>query len=206
MRRALSLHRIAREDGAIGLLFGHGKTWSDWLAKRRPGDQIDLIGPLGRGFVRDRAARHLLLVAEGLGIAPLVALAEEALNAGCSVTLVIDAPSAAQLFPLDRLPTEIEVMALTADGSAGRKGRAIDGLAELLPWADQVALAGSNRLLDEARAILKRNGSRKAVQAIVEERMACGVGACLGCVVFTHDGPQTACVAGPVFDLWRLAA
>ncbi|MFN8532162.1 MAG: hypothetical protein U0556_01270 [Dehalococcoidia bacterium] len=205
MRRALSLHHAARDDGALGFLFGRGKTWSDWLAGRRPGDPIDLIGPLGRGFRRDRNARHLLIVAEGMGIAPMVALAEEGIAANCAVTVVADAPTAGQLYPIERLPAEVEVVALTADGSAGRRGRSIDGFAELLGWADQAFVAGSNRLLDDIRATLKRQVSRTPVQAIVEERMACGVGACLGCVVFTAEGPVASCVAGPVFDLWSLA-
>jgi dihydroorotate dehydrogenase electron transfer subunit len=206
LRRGLSLHHVARDDGAVGFLFGSGKTWTAWLAARRPGDAVDLIGPLGNGFRRDPAARHLLVAAEGLGIAPMVALAEEAVAAECAVTVVLDAPSASQLYPVERLPAEVEVVVLTHDGSSGRRGRAIDGIAELLGWADQTFIAGSSRLQDEVRATLKRQASRTPVQVIVEERMACGVGACLGCVVFTAEGPVASCVAGPVFDLWALVS
>ncbi|GIW07835.1 MAG: hypothetical protein KatS3mg060_2640 [Dehalococcoidia bacterium] len=67
-------------------------------------------------------------------------------------------------------------------------------------------MAGSPKLLDDLRAMLKRSGSHTPVQVIVEERMACGVGACLGCVVFTGEGPVASCVAGPVFDLWAIAS
>jgi dihydroorotate dehydrogenase electron transfer subunit len=204
LRRGLSLHHTARADGAVGFLFGTGKTWTNWLAGRRPGDGVDLIGPLGNGFRSDTAARRLLIVAEGLGIAPMVALAEEAVAAGREVTVVVDAPSAGALYPIERLPAAVEVVAFTHDGSTGRQGRASDGFAELLGWADQAFLAGSRRLLDEARALLARHHARTPVQVIVEERMACGVGACLGCVVFTAEGPVASCVAGPVFDLWAL--
>lgn len=205
LRRGLSLHHTARADGAVGFLFGAGKTWTTWLAGRRPGDGVDLIGPLGNGFRLDTAARRLLIVAEGLGVAPMVALAEEAVAAGRAVTVVVDAPSAASLYPLERLPAAVDGVAFTHDGSAGQRGRASDGFAERLSWADQAFLAGSRRLLDDARALLARHSSPPPVQVIVEERMACGVGACLGCVVFTAEGAVASCTAGPVFDLWTLA-
>ncbi|MCS6802400.1 MAG: hypothetical protein RMM58_13340 [Chloroflexota bacterium] len=204
LRRGLSLHHTARSDGAVGFLVGSGKRWTDWLAARRPGDGIDLIGPLGKGFSREKTARRLLIVAEGLGIAPMVALGEEAVAAGCEVRVVVEAPSAAALYPVERLPAAAEVVVFTHDGTAGRRGRASEGVADLIGWADQAFLAGSRRLLADARAALARRQLRTPVQVIVEERMACGVGACLGCVVFTTEGPVPSCVAGPVFDLWAL--
>lgn len=206
LRRALSLHRTAREDGAVGFMFTLGKTWSNWLGGRRPGDEISLIGPLGTGFRRDKAARHLLILAEGFGISAVVASAEEALRAGCAVTLVHDAPTASMLYPAERLNPEIEIVLLTADGSAGKQGGCLDALPDYLPWADQIFLAGSGRLIDGVKAALKRTLSRTPAQVIVEERMACGVGACLGCVVATKDGLVPSCVHGPVFDVWGLAA
>jgi len=203
LRRGLSLHQ-RRADGAHGFLFGTSKAWGRWLAARRPGDHVDLIGPLGRGFRREPTAHRLLMIAEGLGIAPLVALAEEAVAAGCAVTLLQDAPTASRLYPRQRLPEAVRVVSYTADGSAGRPGRVLDGLAEWQEAADQLFVAGSARLLADLRVRLAPVAARLPVQVMVEERMACGVGACLGCVVFTVEGPVASCVEGPVFDLWRL--
>src|SRR5262249_32923171 len=153
-----------------GFLFGAGKTWTAWLSARRPGDEIDLIGPLGQGFRRDKNARHLLLVANGLGVAPLVSLAEEGVAAGADVVMLIDAANSGGLYPTDRLPTEVEIVALTQDGSSGRKGTALDAFGELQPWADQIFLSGGHELVEGVRAHLKRNVSSQPAQVIVEER------------------------------------
>ncbi|MCS7002857.1 MAG: hypothetical protein NZ518_08420 [Dehalococcoidia bacterium] len=206
LRKALSVHRRPRADGAVGFMFGVSKPWGQWLAKRAIGETVDVIAPLGRGFQRDRAARHLLMVAEDFGIAALVALAEQSVADGRNVTLVAHAATASRIYPAEALPAEIEYVTVTSDGSTGRRGRAIEVVAELLPWADQIFLAGSMELARETKALLKRRVSRTPAQAAVEERMACGVGVCLGCVVDTVDGYAPSCTAGPVFDLWRLAA
>lgn len=209
LRRALSLHhqvRTADGSSTAGFLFGMGKTWADWLSTRRPGDEIDLIGPLGHGFRRDKGARHLLLIANGLGVAPLVSLAEEGVASGANVVLIVDSATKDGLYPTKRLPAEVEIVALTSDGSSGRQGSALDAFAELQPWADQIFLSGGRDLIEGVRSTLKRAVSGQPVQAIIEERMACGIGACLGCVVDTKNGRVASCVEGPVFDLRSLSA
>ena len=105
------------------------------------------------------------------------------------------------MYPLEKLPAEVEVVALTTDGSAGRTGQVMDVLPELISWADQAFLSGSSALVDGMRNLLKLQQSSLAVQVIVEERMACGVGACLGCSISTRHGMQPCCTVGPVFDL-----
>ena len=83
-----------------------------------------LWGPLGRGFSVRPAAQNLLLVAGGMGVAPLVWLAEEAVAKGKNVTFVIGARDAALLPPSSLLPPQVELIVATEDGSAGRKGLA----------------------------------------------------------------------------------
>ena len=72
---------------------------TEWLARMRPGDTLEMLGPLGRRFEVDPRSRHVLLVAGGLGMAGVRSLADEALAAGCSVTLLFGAASAAEVYP-----------------------------------------------------------------------------------------------------------
>jgi dihydroorotate dehydrogenase electron transfer subunit len=143
-----------------------------------------------------------------MGIAPLLAVAEEALDQGCSVVLALGAHSGAELYPAALFPPEIELLLATDDGSAGRCGPVIHLLSdpnlELLSWADQVMACGPRPMLaclpDLARTA-RMHWRRGFLQVSLEERMACGVGACLGCVVPTRRGYKRVCREGPVFDL-----
>lgn len=208
LRRPLALHRIDRVRGEVDLLVrvvGHGTAW---LALRRPGDAIELLGPLGQGFSLDPRTGNLLLLAGGMGIAPLRAMADEAIERDCAVVLVLGARSAGELYPAPLLPAAVELHLSTDDGTAGTCGLAIDLLADpdlgLLSWADQVMACGPRPLLRCLADVVQANRlhwRRGFAQVSLEERMACGVGACLGCVVATRTGYQQVCRDGPVFDL-----
>ncbi|GAH24871.1 unnamed protein product, partial [marine sediment metagenome] len=93
-----------------------------WLAQCQVGDNIDLLGPLGNGYSIHPESYKLLLLAGGIGIAPLRFLAQRALNQGCSVRLLLGASTATQLYPRRLLPPEAELITTTEDGTAGKKG------------------------------------------------------------------------------------
>jgi len=93
LRRPLSIHQLA-EATKLAFLFTVVGKGTHWLSQRQAGDNIDLLGPLGRGFSIHPASRNLLLVAGGIGIAPLCFLAQEALKQGCSVRLLAHQPPA----------------------------------------------------------------------------------------------------------------
>ena len=104
----------------------------------------------------------------------------------------------------DHLPGEVEYVVATDDGSAGHHGFVTDLIPEYLPWADQVFTCGPEpmfRSLRRAGAARTASAAKPSVQVSVERTMACGVGACLGCVVETKRGMKTSCVEGPVFDM-----
>jgi dihydroorotate dehydrogenase electron transfer subunit len=162
---------------------------------------VYLWGPLGRGYAVGRTSQNLLLVAGGIGVAPLVWLAEEAVNAGKSVTLVAGARSARQVFPPSLLPPEVEVAVVTEDGSAGRKGLATEAFAELLEWSDQVFACGPNAMFEAMARIARAARVRRSVQVLLEERMGCGTGICYGCAVKTRKGMRLVCKDGPRFDI-----
>ena len=157
---------------------------------------LDLLGPLGHGF--EISSRALLLLAGGIGIAPLVALAEKGIADGAQVTLVLGAPKKAQLYPPHLLPAEAKLVVATEDGSVGRKGMVTDLLAELAPEADQIFACGPVSMYRAIAALIK---GEKSVQVSMEVRMGCGFGGCYGCGIETKKGVKLVCQDGPVFDL-----
>ena len=201
--RAFSIHRL-RETPAgpqFALLFTVAGRGTAWLARRRPGDLIPLFGPLGHGYTVHPGSRNLLLVAGGIGVAPLVWFADEQVARGSNLTLLLGARTADQLYPAQLLPAEVEVVACTDDGSAGRGALVSDLLPEFLLWADQVFACGPTAMFRSLAEELHRAAWRKPVQALLEERMACGTGICYSCAVETRRGTRLVCKDGPCFEL-----
>jgi len=209
--RPMSFHRFrqpafggsgqAEGERQFAVLFDVRGRVTDWLSRRQPGDGIDLFGPLGRGYAVGRGSQNLLLVAGGIGVAALVALADQAIAQGRAVTLLQGARTAAGLFPSRLLPPEVEVISATDDGSAGHHGLVTDLLPEYLPWADQVFACGPTAMFEAMAAVVRQQASRKPVQVLLEQRMACGTGVCYGCAVFTRRGVRLVCKDGPRFEL-----
>lgn len=200
LRRPLSIYRIGANG--IALLFAVVGRGTGWLAGRCPGDSLSILGPLGNGFAYRPGASSLLLVAGGMGIAPLSALADQALHLGLRVRLLLGARDAAALYPASLIPSGLDTIVMTEDGSAGLKGLVTDPLPVLAREADQVFACGPlpmYRALHRMRAGGGLGG--KSVQVSLETRMGCGVGACYGCSIETRHGPRRVCRDGPVFEL-----
>jgi dihydroorotate dehydrogenase electron transfer subunit len=214
LRRPYSFNRIDRGAGEIELIVKPLGPGGEWIAARRAGDGLDLLGPLGSAFVVHRSTRNLLLVAGGTGIAPMRVLAEQE-SARRNVTLLMGGRSVAHLWPSDLLPPTVEYVTTTEDGSFGINGRVTDAIGPLLEWADQVCacgpwpmLAALGRLRDEAdRASSAYPGRRPLLDAqiAVEQHMGCAMGVCRACVVFTAQGNARVCREGPVFALSDVA-
>jgi len=208
--RAMSYHRLRRgKDGPeFSVLYEVVGRGTAWLARRRPGDLVYAWGPLGRGYSLRGPGQNLLLVAGGIGIAPLVWLAEEAVARGRSVVVLDGARDARGVFPAELMPSEVEVLVTTEDGSLGRRGRVTDVLLEYYEWADQVFACGPNPMFAAIAELLRahegpgRARRRKPVQALLESPMGCGTGICYGCAVFDRRGrPRLVCKDGPRFEL-----
>jgi dihydroorotate dehydrogenase electron transfer subunit len=226
LRRPFSLNTVDRATGILTIHFRTVGRGTDWFTRLRPGDVIDMLGPLGRPFEVDPRSRHLLLIAGGLGIAGVRALADEALRDGRSVVLLFGAATAREVYPSSLLPDEVEYVVATDDGSMGHHGRVTDLLADYEAWADQAfacgpypmlaalarLAAGRRDRLGVAKLGRKRGGGKQApagspearrkafLQVSMEQYMGCAVGACLGCVVMGVSGtPQRVCREGPVF-------
>lgn len=209
LRRPYSLAAFDAAAGTTALLVRVVGRGSRWIAERVEGEELDMIGPLGNGFRLDERTRHLLVVVGGERqphLAPILPLLAPAVAREVTITLLLEADTAAILPPPSLLPAEVEYQPATRDGSAGHKGSALDGAASFLRWADQVLAAGDDAFLANLKRACSKLYPLPKVQAAVERPMACGVGVCLGCAVEVQGvGYLRACAEGPVFDLQRLA-
>jgi dihydroorotate dehydrogenase electron transfer subunit len=214
LRRPYSFNRIDRGGGEIELIVKALGAGGEWIASRREGESLDLLGPLGSSFVIQRSTRNLLLVAGGTGIAPMRVLAEHE-SGRRNVTLLMGGRSVAHLWPSDLLPPAVEYVTTTEDGSFGIKGRVTDAIRPLLEWADQICtcgpwpmLAALGRLRDEAARAAGSYPGRAALletQIAVEQHMGCAMGVCRACVIVTANGNARVCREGPVFGLGDVA-
>ena len=169
------------------------------LALLRPGDFVDVMGPLGRGFPLDH--RDNLLVAGGMGIAPLVYLAHRLLMEGATVRVILGSSKASDLAGVDLLPPGSTLSLATEDGSRGFRGTAVDLMLEEIDAApyETISACGPVPMLEAVRRKTLERGLSCYIS--LEARMGCGVGACMGCVIPGREGYLRVCRDGPVFDV-----
>lgn len=207
--RAFSYYRFryasARDsERQFALLYTVIGRVTEQMASMQAGDRAWMTGPLGRGFDVRRTASNLLLVGGGVGIAPLVALADaESENSSRtrSIVLCFGARSAEGVYPAELLPPQVEYQVSTEDGSMGRQGFVTDLFADYLSWADQSFACGPVPMFRAMTPIVRRDGMNRPVQILMETEMACGTGICYGCAVFTKQGVKLCCKDGPRFEL-----
>jgi dihydroorotate dehydrogenase electron transfer subunit len=212
LRRPFSIHQVSSQE--IALLFKVTGKGTLWLSQRQTGEKIDVLGPLGKGFTIGPKPKNLLLVAGGIGIAPLVFFMQQA-SFHHQITLLHGASTAAQLYPfssavkrqnkLSPLPNGVQFIPVTEDGSMGQKGMATDILLDFLDRADQVyacGRVGMYKAMAEMSLRAKRSNLKlRKCQVSLEVRMGCGFGACYGCTINTKKGLKQVCRDGPVFEL-----
>jgi len=172
-----------------------------WLSQRKTGESIDIFGPLGNGYSIHPGSHNLLLMAGGIGVAPLVSLAQQAPKQGCSATLLLGAPTASQLYPKNLLPPKVKLITATEDGTTGKRGVVTDLLPDFTGWADQVFACGPVGMYKTMAALSEQLPKLKSAQISLEVRMGCGLGVCYGCTVKTKSGLKQVCKDGPVFNL-----
>ena len=209
LRRSFSVYRTrpsGPHGGTVEIVFAVAGKGTAWLAGVRPGDRVDVVGPLGRPFQVAERAGTAVLVAGGYGSAPMFALADAITGTGGSAHLILGAATASRLFGVvEARRRGGAVVVTTDDGSAGVRGRVTDVLDELLDRssADIVYACGPMPMLRAVAAVAARRGLPS--QCAVEESMACGIGVCMTCVLPVRgtDGVTRmvrACTEGPVFD------
>ena len=199
LRRPISVHQV--NSTSLALLFANVGAGTEWLAQRQPGEKIDLLGPMGNGFSLAPESRNLLLIAGGIGIAPLSFLAQYAVGNGCKVKLLVGARTACQICPEQLLPAGCDIVNATEDGTAGEKGLVTMLIPQYLDWADQVFICGPLPMFKAVAKDYLTAFRNKPVQASLEVRMGCGLGFCYACSIQTRKGLKQVCKDGPVFDM-----
>lgn len=230
MRRPLSIMRVSAQEGWVDFLYkvvGRGTTL---LAKRQAGEHIDLLGPIGKPFILDTQRKRPLLLGGGVGIPPMVFLAES-LRTQLQTWQPLVLMGSEVPFPFNARPSQIMVpgipegviggMPLLEDWGIASRLASLQGYPgsyegyitdlarvwlENLPAEERAKVAvyacGPHPMLEAAARLA--NDFKLPCQVSLEEFMACGVGGCAGCAVpvKTPDGPamKRVCVDGPVFD------
>ena len=197
LRRPISI--CDWEENLLRIVFEVRGEGTEWLSRRKAGDRLDVLGPLGRGFRMDREGRYLL-VGGGIGVPPMLGCAKWTAERS---TAVLGFRSADRVILEERYREACkEVYLCTDDGSAGRHGFVDAQVRDILEKDKDftaVLACGPKPMLKNVAAVAA--GFGVPCQVSMEERMACGVGACLGCAIQMADGTmQHVCKDGPVFD------
>jgi dihydroorotate dehydrogenase electron transfer subunit len=211
LRRPISIHNCDTKKEIIELLFDVVGEGTQLLAEKAVNEELDILGPLGKGFVMPAgnaggspATKMAILVGGGIGIAPLLFLAKELKGKVPAVYVIIGARTKTHLLdPKDFTDTGAQVLTCTDNGSAGKKGLAPEFIPPILEEAKELTrqsiiyACGPRPMLKMCAEIAQPYNV--PCQVSMEERMACGVGACMGCVIKTRAGYKKVCDDGPVF-------
>ena len=203
--RPISICRWDPERGELRFVFRTAGAGTMSLAAQKTGDTVDVLGILGNGYdLSELAGKRVLLLGGGIGVPPMLELAAcLSKEPGTEVTAVMGYRDS-DMFLTEELGECARLLIATEDGSAGTKGNVLDAVRENGVTADVLCACGPMPML---RAV-KKYAREKGIPAYLslEERMACGVGACLGCVTKTaktdsHSHVKNAriCTEGPVF-------
>lgn len=197
--RPLSIYQYG--DGKIALLSRIIGTGTKWLSERKTTETLSLFGPLGNGFSISQDSKNILLVAGGMGIAPICSFASSLDMDKYSVRIILGAPTTNQLYPDEYLPSspKIEIINITEDGTSEKKGVVTDYIGDHIDWADQIFACGPLGMYKTMSRIPELQ--KKSVQVSLEVRMACGRGICYGCTIKTKQGLRRVCEHGPVFEM-----
>ena len=201
--RPISICEADGESGCLRLVFRIAGEGTREFSRLKPGDRVDLVGPLGNGFPAERAeGKRVWLVVGGIGIPPMIQLDHvlEEMGAAASVTAVLGYRD--EQFLLDDFTSECVIA--TEDGSAGTKGNVLDVIREKKLSADVIYACGPTPMLRALKAYALQEGIECWLS--LEEKMACGIGACLSCVCRSTEKDEHSqvnnkriCTEGPVF-------
>lgn len=206
LRRPISIHMRDREKGSISILYKVVGTGTQLLSHYKPGDRMSIIGPLGNGFPLAAEFKRIAVVGGGIGTAPLLFLALEAVNSGRDVLYIEGARCRDALLLSEHLENSgCRVMVATDDGSLGYRGFPTELLKSRLEREsfDAVYACGPKPMLKGIKKLSLEYRTPAFIS--LEERMGCGIGACLSCVCkVIADGGRGAeyrkvCTDGPVF-------
>lgn len=202
--RPISICEIDRDNKRLRVVYrvtGKG-TGTELFSKLKAGDHIPLIGPLGNGFPYEKAkGKRAFLMGGGIGVPPILELAKEM---DCEKKQIVVGYRDKETFLKQEFEAAGEVYISTEDGSVGTKGNVMDVIRENQLEADIIFACGPTPMLRAIKLYAEQNGIECYLS--LEERMACGIGACLACVCksreldgHSHVHNKRICKDGPVF-------
>ncbi|WP_422448802.1 dihydroorotate dehydrogenase electron transfer subunit [Thermoanaerobacterium sp. DL9XJH110] len=216
LRRPVSIAGVNEEDGTVEIIYRVVGEGTRLMSQKKAGEIIDILGPLGRGFPLPPGAANPVLIGGGVGVAPLLYLARKIAGTlsgpGRVSAAFIGFSTAAEVFGEEFLRScGFKVFLTTDDGTAGQKGvptevfencikaHEMPGQSRTHPQSGIIYACGPKPLLAKVKDIAARE--KIPAYLSLEERMACGVGACLGCAVKSaREGYKKVCRDGPVFE------
>lgn len=198
--RPISLCQVDKEKGQLRIVYRVVGAGTSQFSGYQAGDDIEIMGPLGNGFPLERAAgKKVFLIGGGIGIPPMLELARQL---DCEKQAVLGYRDV--LFLNDEFENFSDVYVATEDGSAGTKGNVLDAIRENGLKVDVIFACGPTPMLRALKAYAEENGIECWLS--LEEKMACGIGACLACVCqskevdeHSHVHNKRICKDGPVF-------
>lgn len=202
--RPISLCEIDRENSRLRLVYRvtGAKTGTEEFSRLKAGDAIPVIGPLGNGFPVEKAeGKRAFLMGGGIGVPPILELAKQM---QCEKKQIVVGYRNAQTFLKEEFEAVAELYISTEDGSVGTKGNVMDAIREQKLKADIIYACGPTPMLRAIKQYAEENGIECYIS--LEERMACGIGACLACVCKSKEkdahsnvNNKRICKDGPVF-------
>lgn len=199
--RPISICEIDKEGETLRLVYRVVGKGTEEFSKKNVGDTLRVMGPLGNGFTLE--GKKAILIGGGIGIPPMLQLSKELKEIGCEVQAVLGYRNK-DLFLSEELKAYGQVYISTEDGSVGTKGNVIDCIVENKLEADVLFACGPTPMLKGVKAYGGEHGIK--TQISLEEKMACGIGACLACVCQSKEkdhhsnvSNKRVCKDGPVF-------
>lgn len=202
LRRPISICEILREEGKLRIVFEVRGEGTEWLAKQNVGCELDILGPLGNGFDVSDTDKKIVVVGGGIGVPPMLGTAEAFGKNAIAITGFRNKDAVILQEDFEKVCDK--VLLATDDGSAGHHGLVTDLLKNVLEEnkINAVYACGPTPMLKAIAAMAKENDVPCFVS--LEERMGCGIGACLvcACKIQTTDGVKHkhVCKDGPVFN------
>ena len=198
--RPISICELDKESGRLRLVYRAVGAGTQEFSSYGPGETLELIGPLGNGFPLDKGYEKPLLIGGGIGVPPMVELAKWLPGDKA----IVSGYRNGDLFLKEELSRNAALYVATEDGSAGTKGNVLDAVRENRIEADAIFACGPAPMLRALKAYAAEEGIDCYLS--LEERMACGIGACLACVCTSKDVDahtnvknKRICKDGPVF-------
>lgn len=203
LRRPISINMVDYERNEILLLVAAIGEGTRHLVRKKPGENVNCLLPLGNSFTMPRSTdERFLLIGGGVGIAPMLFLGKRLVEMGVRPSFLLGARTADELLEKDMFNELGDLYLTTEDGSEGEKGYVTNHSILKEKRFDRIATCGPKPMMMSVARYAKQNDIECEVS--LENDMACGLGACLCCVEDTTDGHICVCTEGPVLNIKKL--